>query len=218
MQHDRSIEAQRARLLGKKSSSKPRSDKFVKKEIINMKYGLQKKTPPQKMDIKNFYISGGVFGAVLIITIFLVQPLLSFILSLVSFFVSLGVMNSYKPKKASTLPKVVNLNYVFEEYDSLIVGDIKDKMLSIKNHSQDLLAYELTVSHKHYIQSTLCKDLPDIFSHYSHLKNDNESKEKLITQLNIIEEKLVEIKGIVEPDYKQKLEIKARVVKEKANI
>ena len=216
MQNKRSIEAQRARLLGKKSTPKKISDKFVKKEIINIKYGLKKSSVSSKTNVKNFYISVTVFMLVLIVTIFSLQPLLSFIISAVTFIVSLGILNSYQSKRAAILPKAeYNINYVFEKYDLIILDEIKEKMIAIKDYVDILNSYELPLGYKHYVQSTVSKDIPDIFNHFSHLQNET-NKIKVLEQLTTIESKLLEIKKTVEPDYEQKLEIKSRVIKEKA--
>jgi hypothetical protein len=218
VQNERSIEAQRARLLGKRSDPKPRSDKFVKKEIINMKYGLKKQTVSPKTNMKTFYISSGVFGVALLGTVFVLQPLLSFIISLVSFFVSLGILNSYQPKKVYIAPTIeYSINYVFEKYDAILSGEIKEKMIVIKGYVDELSTYELPLAYKHYVQSTTSRDIPDIFNHFSHLNKNDESKAKLLEQLSIIEAKLLDIQMTVQPDYEQKLEVKARVIKEKAS-
>ena len=217
VQNERSIEAQRARLLGKKSAPKPRSDKFVKKEIINMKYGLKEKTVLHKKNVKRFYISAGVFGVVLLGTIFILPPIFSFIVSFVAFLGALGICNFYQSKKVVVYQKPeYNINHVFEKYDSILTGDIKDKMISIKAYVEELLSYELPLSYKHYVQSTTSKDIPDIFNHFSHLTKNEDSKLKMIEQLTIIEAKLADIKMTVQPDYEQKLEVKSRVIKEKA--
>lgn len=214
MQNSRSIESQRARLLGKKYTSKQQSDKFVKKEIINMKYGL--KTVPHKSNTKNLYFATGVFGVTLLLTFTIFHPILALIMSLVSYFVTIGISSLFNTKKiVNSLPPKYTINFIFEKYDSILVGDIKEKMVSIKDHINKLLECELNLQSKHYIESTVSKDLPEIFNNFLHVKNGHH---KLLEQLSIIEEKLIDINKTIEINYEHKNEIKLRVIKEKANI
>ena len=222
MSKDRSIEAQRARLLGKKSSSKTISDKYIKTEIINMKYGIQKKTVHHSAGLKPFYFSASVFMFVSFVSFFMMDTFQALMLGVASFIVCLVIFNQTFKKKIiqQTEKPLYNISQIFINYDSLIQDEIKDKMVSLKCLTEDLSVYKLSIEYQHYLQSTIQKDIPSLFFNYQKLQNSNSEntsniKHKLLEQLNLIEIKLKEIKAEFTQIYENNIEIKSRVIKEK---
>jgi len=211
MSHKRSIEAQRARLLSKKSGSKPMSDKFVKKEIINLKYGIKKPQASRPFSgIAIFVIS---FFVILVPGFLLLPAIVAFAVA------ALGgaLVVKLRPKK-QIAPRMENyhIHPVVMEYEHIMTIEMKNHILSINSLMENLSAQKLNAKEAYYVESNMLRDIPELFKNFKALTGDLEAQQKTTEALGLIEQKLTNIRDNYSIDYKRNLEIKKRVITQKA--
>lgn len=213
---DKSLRAQRARLLGQaRVKSKSASDKFLKRELEQVQSGMR--VVGSRPEVKRYRLPFLVCGITFITATAFAPLLISAALAAIVFIVANLIVKIKKRKIKIDREGVTNdnLDNIICAYESKLSIIIIEKIKDLNACIVDLNYCELNSCDKHYITSVVNVDIPELIKNHQ-LLNEKELEEKVLDILKIIEDKLGHIKSACHERAKMDLDIMGRILNEKS--